>query len=359
MTIVKRIASPNVELADTIFLALKDSNIYPAYPAKMEDLLMEAAYDQGIQDAMLAVLEVLVSLRKKVPNSASVYSGVDEFIQSKDLLLQLCGLQIVIQNADSLHDFEILSAEGGIIDSLVSRLPQPGNFCVNEEPIYCRAFTLFSQLISVPGTNWEKFINRIVPALEACLAENSEAQKDAVHLAGLLLLNDTTCKYFDCFQETFFSSFSSSSPAIKAVCLYTATKIFASEISSDLKQNVLAKGIGAMGKKSPFSNLQDACCSAIDEVKDSAYRCLSSLLLSNQAFAEEAMGTSEIFLFLVNRLADPSTAGLQAKYDLIKSLLGKSWASTVFNQPMLDSFTRYIHQGVYFNEATPQVAIQS
>lgn len=351
-TIVKRAASPDGELADAIFTALKDSTVYAQYPGQIETLLSEAAEEQGVDGAVIAVLEILCALRKTVPNSSSVYLGLDEYLRSKDLIFQLCALQIIIQNADSQHDFELLT---GIIEDLVERLPYSGDFILNDEPIYCKAIQLFSNLLRVNTTNWAPFMSKLIPGITCCLKEKSNAQQDAVVLTACMLANPSTASQAP--VELFLEAFSSSDPSVRAACLHAASIAFSEVISEGAKDQILAKGLGAMGNKSPYENLQELCCSGLKEVQEASYRCLGSML-SNHRMAEGALANSDLFLFITNRFGDSSPLGLQAKYDIISQLLNKEWAQQVLNEPMHQSLASYLSKGVYYQEATPVVAMQ-
>lgn len=355
-TIVKRVASPDGDLADAIFAALKASSVYAQYPGQLEQLLREAAEEQGVDEAMIAVLEILCALRKTVPDSSTVYLGLDEYVQSKDLIMRLCALQIIIQNADSQHDYELLAGEGGIIEGLVERMPHSGEFILNDEPVYCKAMQLITALLRVGSTDWSRFLPKLLPALQCCLGERGEARKDAIVMVAAMLANASSASQAP--KALFLEAFSDSAdPSVRAACLHAASIVFESAQSEQVKDEVLVSGLGAMGRKPSYDNLQELCGSGLEEVQEAAYRCLGAIL-SQRRLAEGALANSDLFVFLTNRLGDSSQTGLQAKYDIIRALLGKDWAPLLLNEPMRQSLAAYLAKGVYYQEATPVVAMQ-
>lgn len=355
--IIKRIASPDMILSDAIFDAISRSELYPRYPSIIEDLLREAAEEQGLQEAILRVLEVLVFLRKKVPGSSSVYHGLDIFLNSKDLLMQLCSIQIIIQNADNKHDFDILATEGGILESLIDRLPEAAAFCSNEEPIYCKTLNLCSNLFQVKDTDWTRFTTKLVTGIRVCLEEsNSEAQTESIVAVGALTVNDSLKGHFNDLKKTYYELFAQTSAAIQIACLSSAT-IVVQSASYEISSEVVKMGIGSMGNKDSYGNLQNLCLSSIEELKNAAYYCLQKLSQPQQ-FATEMFLSADIFEFLTSRSSDLSPEGLKWKYDIIKDVLEQPWSAAVLNQPMREAFELYVSRGVHYNEAIPSIAFQ-
>lgn len=357
-TVVKRVAMPDAEITELIGEALKESKVYAMYPSEMEELLRDAAVQQDADEAMVVVLELLCSLRKTVPQSSSVYLGLDDYVKAQDLILQLCAIQIIIQNADSQRDFDLLSGEGGIIEYLVSRLPHDGTFVLNEEPVYSKAMTLFAGLARVKTTNWTPFAPRILAGVKTCLNEvKSEAIKDAIFLVGCISANESLQKEFESLTPLYLEQFTGSSMSVQAACLHSLAVVAANALTEQVRTEIVTKGLEAMGTKGAFDNLQSFCCSGLDEVKNAAYACLSQIL-SQRSLCEQAFASSSLFMFLTNRLADSSPEGLQAKYRVIEALVAQPWATQVLNEPMMGTLRTYLTQGIYYNESAPQVAMQ-
>lgn len=358
-TLVKRVAMPDAEITDLISDALKNSKIYYMFPSEMEELLRESAVEQNADEAMIVVLELLCALRKTIPDSSSVYLGLDDYVKAQDLILQLCAIQIIIQNADSQHDFDLLSGEGGIIEYLVSRLPHDGQFILNDEPVYSKGMTLFAGLVRVKTTNWTPFAPRLTAGVKTCLNElNSEAIKDAIFLVGCMSANESLQQEFESLVPLYLEQFTSSSMSVQAACLHSLAAVAAHALKEQVRTEIIAKGLDAMGTKGAYDNLQSFCCSGLDELKDAGYACLTQVL-SQRSLCEQALATSSLFMFLTNRLADSSPEGLQAKYRIIEALVAQPWATQILNEPMMGTLRNYLNQGIYYNESAPQVALQS
>lgn len=354
---IRCIVSANLEVSDALFRAVRGSAVYQRYPAAMEDLLRGAADEQGTDEAQLRALEVLCCLRRQMPNSASIYSGLDAYLGSRDLLHRLCALQIVVQNADCAHDFAVLAGEGGILEGLVGGLAAPAGFQVDDEPVYCKTLQLVAKLLRVPGTNWGRLADRLVSGLGACLAQDGEAQKEAVFVVGCMAANGSLrSRVSGDLKAAFFDLFGSSAHATRAACLNAAAAALDPATDDGLKAELLGSAIGSMGPDSPFDSLRKACMSIDDGVKDAAYHCLFRLL-GQRRFAEQALAQSAILLFLIDRRADDSAAGLQWKHAIIAMLVEQAWAPELLNEPMRQSLGRYLAQGVYYCEAVPAVAL--
>lgn len=348
-----------MDLADAIFAALKDSNIYAKHGDLLETLLCEAAEEQGIDEARIQVLDMLVTLRRTVPDCACTYHGLDQFLKSSDLLLRLCALQIIIQNANSQHDFDLLAVEGGILEYLMANgLPEPCEFALNEEPIYCKTLQLVANLLRVPTTNWSSFIEKLATALKVCMDETGEAQKDAIFTTGCMTVNRSVSDSLNgILLETYLELFPSSSHDVKGACLSSAAVVLEAGVEA-VKKDVVEVGLGSMGPSGPVANLLECCKSSFDELKDTSYACLRQIVLSQELF-QSALASSDVFSFLQDREADSSSSGLQWKYTIIKELMEKEWAGSVLNEAMSESLHKYLAQGPFYASAPPAVALDS
>lgn len=97
--------------------------------------------------------------------------------------------------------------------------------------------------------------------------------------------------------------------------------------------------------------------SQLEHVKSSAYELLKALL-HHHWIVNDAVLTTRLIAWLLDRQADPTLAGLHYKYGIIQ-MLARDWVESHSDEDLKARLGNYLQQGVVFESSALFIATES